>query len=65
LGDALPARSGATWSVIWCKMTVMLQSGLDIGSNVIPHRVIWDQFEGGAAMRSGNSGKVALSFEGI
>jgi len=51
--------------VIWCKMTVMLQSGLDIGSNVIPHRVIWDQFEGGAAMRSGNSGKVALSFEGI
>ena len=49
----------------WYKRTVMPRSGLDIGSNVIPHRVIWDQFEGGAAMRSGNSGKVILDFKGI
>jgi threonine 3-dehydrogenase len=49
----------------WYKMTVMLQSGLDIGK-VITHRLKWDQFEQGfAAMRSGNSGKVILDFVGI
>jgi threonine 3-dehydrogenase len=49
----------------WYKMTVMLQSGLDIGK-VITHRLKWDQFEEGfAAMRSGNSGKVILDFAGI
>jgi threonine 3-dehydrogenase len=49
----------------WYKMTVMLQSGLDI-SKVITHRLKWDQFEEGfAAMRSGNSGKVILDFKGI
>jgi threonine 3-dehydrogenase len=46
----------------WYKMTVMLQSGLDI-SKVITHRLKWDQFEEGfAAMRSGNSGKVILDW---
>jgi len=49
----------------WYKMTVMLQSGLDI-SKVITHRLKWDQFEEGfTAMRSGNSGKVILDFAGI
>ena len=49
----------------WYKMTVMLQSGLDI-SKVITHRLRWDQFEEGfAAMRSGNSGKVILDWQGI
>ena len=46
----------------WYKMTVMLQSGLDI-SKVITHRLRWDQFEEGFdAMRSGNSGKVILDW---
>jgi threonine 3-dehydrogenase len=49
----------------WYKMTVMLESGLDI-SKVITHRLRWDQFEEGfAAMRSGNSGKVILDWQGI
>ena len=49
----------------WYKMTVMLQSGLNIGK-VITHRLKWDQFEEGfAAMRSGNSGKVILDWQGI
>ncbi|HTV10016.1 MAG TPA: L-threonine 3-dehydrogenase [Candidatus Aquilonibacter sp.] len=47
----------------WYKMTVMLQSGLDI-SSVITHKLRWDQFEEGfAAMRSGNSGKVILNWQ--
>ena len=47
----------------WYKMTVMLQSGLDIGK-VITHRLKWDEFEQGfAAMRSGNSGKVILDWQ--
>jgi threonine 3-dehydrogenase len=46
----------------WYKMTVMLESGLDI-SGVITHRLRWDEFEEGfAAMRSGNSGKVILDW---
>ena len=49
----------------WYKMTVMLQSGLDI-SKVITHRLRWDQFEEGFdAMRSGNSGKVILDWRTV
>jgi threonine 3-dehydrogenase len=44
----------------WYKMTVMLQSGLDI-SPIITHRFHYTDYEQGfAAMRSGNSGKVVL-----
>jgi threonine 3-dehydrogenase len=47
----------------WYKMTVMLQSGLDI-SPVITHRFHFTEYETGfAAMMSGNSGKVVLSWE--
>jgi threonine 3-dehydrogenase len=46
----------------WYKMTVMLQSGLDI-SPVITHRFAAEDFEQGfAAMRSGQSGKVILTW---
>jgi len=49
----------------WYKMTVMLQSGLDI-SKVVTHRLRWDQFEEGFdAMRSGNSGKVILNWQNV
>ena len=49
----------------WYKMTVMLESGLDI-SPVITHRMHWCDFEDGfAAMRSGNSGKVILDWTDI
>ena len=44
----------------WYKMTVMLQSGLDI-SPIITHRYHYTDYEKGfQAMRSGNSGKVVL-----
>jgi threonine 3-dehydrogenase len=44
----------------WYKMTVMLESGLDIRP-VITHRYHYSEFEKGfEAMRSGNSGKVIL-----
>ena len=47
----------------WYKMTVMLQSGLDI-SPVITHRFdAGDYEEAFAVMRSGNSGKVILNWE--
>ena len=47
----------------WYKMTVMLQSGLDI-SPVITHRYHYTEFEKGfEAMSSGNSGKVILSWD--
>jgi len=47
----------------WYKMTVMLQSGLDI-CPVITHRYHYTEYEKGfAAMMSGNSGKVVLSWE--
>ena len=47
----------------WYKMTVMLQSGLDIGP-VITHRYHYTEFRKGfEAMVSGNSGKVVLSWE--
>ena len=47
----------------WYKMTVMLESGLDI-SPVITHRYHYTEYEKGfEAMVSGNSGKVMLSWE--
>jgi len=46
----------------WYKMTVMIQSGLDI-SPVITHRFHYTEFEQGfAAMKSGESGKVILNW---
>jgi len=49
----------------WYKMTVMLESGLDI-SSVITHRLNWRDYEAGfAAMRSGNSGKVILDWRDV
>ena len=47
----------------WYKMTVMLQSGLDIGA-IITHRFHYTEFEKAfEAMASGCSGKVVLSWE--
>ena len=47
----------------WYKMTVMIQSGLDI-TPVITHRFRADEFEQGfAAMKSGESGKVILDWK--
>ncbi len=47
----------------WYKMTVMLQSGLDI-TPVITHRYHFQDFEKGfEAMRSGQSGKVILTWK--
>ncbi len=47
----------------WYKMTVMLQSGLDI-SPIITHSFHFTEFEQGfAAMRSGQSGKVILNWQ--
>jgi threonine 3-dehydrogenase len=47
----------------WYKMTVMLQSGLDIRP-VITHRFPYQEFEAAfEVMSSGNSGKVILSWE--
>ena len=49
----------------WYKMTVMLQSGLDI-SGVITHRLNWRDYEQGFdAMRSGSSGKVILDWRDV
>jgi len=46
----------------WYKMTVMLESGLDIAP-VITHRFSYQEFEAGfAAMQSGRSGKVLLDW---
>jgi threonine 3-dehydrogenase len=46
----------------WYKMTVMLESGLDI-KPVITHRFPWQEYEKGfAAMKSGESGKVILDW---
>ena len=48
----------------WYKMTVMIQSGLDIDP-VITHRFHYTEFERASrSMRSGNSGKVVLDVEG-
>jgi threonine 3-dehydrogenase len=49
----------------WYKMTVMLESGLNI-SPVITHRLNWRDFKDGFdAMRSGNSGKVLLDWRNV
>ena len=49
----------------WYKMTVMLESGLDI-SPVITHRLNWREYHAGFdAMRSGNSGKVVLDWRDV
>ena len=48
----------------WYKMSVMLESGLDI-KPVITHRFHYTEFEQGfEAMKSGNSGKVVLDWRG-
>ena len=48
----------------WYKMTVMLESGLDI-TPVITHRYHYTDFEKGfAAMKTGQSGKVVLDWAG-
>ena len=47
----------------WYKMTVLLESGLDI-SPVITHRLNWRDYEQGfEAMQSGNAGKVILDWQ--
>ncbi|HLI03936.1 MAG TPA: L-threonine 3-dehydrogenase [Terracidiphilus sp.] len=49
----------------WYKMTVMLNSGLDI-SQVITHRFLWNEYEAGfEAMRSGRAGKVVLNWMAV
>jgi threonine 3-dehydrogenase len=49
----------------WYKMTVLLQSGLDL-SPVITHRFSYRDFkEAFEVMRSGNSGKVILNWEDL
>lgn len=49
----------------WYHMTVMLQSGLDIGG-VITHRLDWSQYEEGfGAMQSGECGKVVLDWTNV
>jgi threonine 3-dehydrogenase len=49
----------------WYKMTVMLESGLDI-KPVITHRFAWNEFEKGfAAMKAGDSGKVILDWRNV
>jgi threonine 3-dehydrogenase len=49
----------------WYKMSVMLDSGLDI-SPVITHRYSYSDFEDGfAAMISGNTGKVVLDWSSL
>ena len=47
----------------WYKMTVMIQSGLDL-SPIITHRLPYQEFERGfQAMLQGNTGKVVLNWE--
>jgi len=49
----------------WYKMTVMLESGLDI-SPVITHRFAFRDFqEAFELMQSGNAGKIILDLEKI
>ena len=49
----------------WYKMSVMLESGLDV-SPVITHRFPWNQYEQGfAVLRSGTAGKVILDWRDI
>ena len=47
----------------WYQMTVMLQTGLDI-QPIVTHRYHYTEFEKGfEAMRSGQSGKVVLTWK--
>jgi threonine 3-dehydrogenase len=47
----------------WYKMTMMIQTGLDI-TPVITHRLRFTEYEQGfEAMRSGRAGKVVLDWE--
>jgi threonine 3-dehydrogenase len=47
----------------WYKMSVMIESGLDI-SPVITHRLPYTEFETGfAAMRDGSASKVVLNWD--
>ena len=49
----------------WYKMTVMIESGLDV-TPVITHRLTYTEFQQGFdAMRSGNSGKVILDWTAL
>jgi threonine 3-dehydrogenase len=49
----------------WYKMTVMIESGLDI-SPVITHRFPWQEFEKGfEVMRTGEAGKVVLDWSSV
>ncbi|HUP91629.1 MAG TPA: L-threonine 3-dehydrogenase [Solimonas sp.] len=49
----------------WYKMTVMLQSGLDI-KPIVTHRYPWNEFaQGIAAMKSGDAGKVVLDWRSL
>jgi threonine 3-dehydrogenase len=49
----------------WYKMTVMLESGVDI-SGVITHRFQWNEYEAAfAAARSGYAGKVILDWRNV
>ena len=49
----------------WYKMTVMLESGLNI-KPVITHRFNWNEYEKGfAAMKAGDSGKVILDWRDV
>lgn len=49
----------------WYKMTVMLESGLDIRP-VITHRFPWNEYqEGFRAMKSGEAGKVVLDWHDL
>jgi threonine 3-dehydrogenase len=49
----------------WYKMSVLLETGLDI-SPVITHRFQYSEFQQGFnAMRSGNAGKVILDWTSL
>jgi threonine 3-dehydrogenase len=49
----------------WYKMTILVESGLDI-SPVITHGFPWYEYEDGfEAMRSGEAGKVILDWRAV
>jgi threonine 3-dehydrogenase len=61
-GLSLKGIYGREMYETWYKMTVMIQSGLDI-TPVITHRFHYTEYEKGfEVMRSGESGKVILSW---
>ncbi len=62
-GLTLKAIYGREMYETWYKMTVMIQSGLDI-KPVITHRFHYTEYEKAfEIMRSGKSGKVVLNWE--